>query len=206
MGWNRAKWGSKCLEGRAGSWQRYSRQLLRAVGGSSQPCFSCACVKTLERQPVGKTRGCEAAANEVFALPLHALGRAVWQTLTVPVSGLIWLSLGPAQSHIKAGTSCESGLHNAVRSSLQCLCYMWCLVSCWQWSVSPPERLPRSVPKQCYTGLGWLIGGGISNSRSREPLLGNVATCYSGHLPMIYYYFFFLVKTTGQRCYTINMK
>ena len=71
VGWKWAKWGSKDWEGRAGSWQRCPRELLRAAAGSKQPSIFCACARVLERQPVGKTRGCEAATFEMSSQKLR---------------------------------------------------------------------------------------------------------------------------------------
>lgn len=73
--------------------------------------------------------------------------------------------------------------------------------------VSEPPRmtLPTSLFKQYYSGLGWLTGGGIINSRSRASS-GKCDYLLQWSLAHDLLLSFFLVKTAGQHYYTISMK
>lgn len=148
MGWNWAKPGSKSQEGRTGSGQRCPGQLLRATGGSSQPCFFFhACARVLESQAYGQGKGAWSSSAwgwDVFSEmrwllhPFIPWAAVEWQTPVLPILGLACLSCGPAQGHVGDGIGLEPGLH-AVSSSLQCLCCVWWLVSCQWWSVGSPR-------------------------------------------------------------------
>lgn len=140
---------------------------------------------------------------EMRGLPHHSVIRAA--DPTSPHSGRIWPYLGAGQHHVSDGISLEPRLHNAVTSSVQCLS-VWQLVSCWDVvSKSPRMTLTTSLFKQLSLELSWLTGGGIINGRTRSSS-GKCGFLLQWPFAWDLLLYFFLLKTTGWRCYIISMK